>query len=191
MQFKKSMFYILCVVAIVCILLLIRFIYYDRTTDEGIAIRINDYTLTPSEFNDLFMEAGIYEDAPDSRKAFLKNLIKRKLLLQEGQRDGIDKQRDFLKSIENYWEEALLETVLDRKTKEVSSKTMVSDEELEAFYTKWSKDNPGNKETLEDIQELIKWQLLRKKQRAAIDTWINRLKSNAEIQIDNEAIGIK
>ena len=162
-----------------------------KPLSEAAAVRVNDYSLTASEFNELFLEVKVQEDTSLARQKFLGNLIMRKLLLQEAQREGLDKQKDFLKSIENFWEQSLLKIVIDRKVKEVSKDITVTDKELEDYYNKWLKDNPGTTKTFDEIRKTIKLPLLRKKQTMAVNTWIDSLKSKANIAVDKKAIGIK
>jgi len=155
------------------------------------AVKINDYSLTAAEFNELFSEVKDQEGAPDAREKFLENLIMRKLLLQEAQREGLDKQKDFLKSIESFWEQGLLKIVIDKKIKEIAKGITVSDKELEDYYNKWVQENPGNTKTFDEIRKTIKLPLLRKKQTMAINAWIEDLRNKADIKIDKKAIGIK
>jgi len=163
----------------------------NKPQPDKTAVRINDYSLTPAEFNELFLEVKAQEDTPQAREKFLENLIMRKLLLQEAQRDGLDKEKDFLKSIENFWEQSLLKIVIDKKIKEVSKDITVTDKELEDYYNKWVKENPGTTKTFDEIRKSIKLPLLRNKQTMAVNTWIEGLRNRANIAVDKKSIGIK
>lgn len=158
---------------------------------EKIVVRINEYTLTPDEFNEVYAESGVAEDTPRAREKFIDNLITRKLLLQEAQKEDIDKQRSFLRTIENLWEQALLKIVMDQKAKELASGVSVTEEELLDFYNQWEKDRPENTQSFNEVRELIKWQMLKRKQQLAFNTWVNNLKSQANIKIDKKALGVK
>ena len=131
------------------------------------------------------------EDTPQVREAFLEKLINRKLILQEAQKKGLDKKEDFLKSIENFWEQSLLAIVIDKKVKEISGSTTVSKREIQVYYNNWIKDNPDEQQTLDEMRDTIEWQLLTNKQRAALNSWIETLKDNADIEVDKKAIRIK
>ncbi len=156
-----------------------------------IAVKINDYPLTAEEFNELFIASGISEDTPQAREAFLDNLITRKLLLQEAQREGLDKQEDFLKSIENFWEQSLLKIVIDKKIKEVSDGINVGEEEIKAHYTKWAEANPDSGKSFDEMHDTIKWQILRQKQAAVLNKWVKQLRDQARIKINRKALGIE
>ena len=71
---------------------------------------------------------------------FLDNLITRKLILQEAQKMGLDRKKEFLKAIENFWEKSLLKIMVDEKTDEIFTDITVTDEEVEESYAKWVGD---------------------------------------------------
>ena len=49
---------------------------------------------------------------------FLKNMITQKLILLDAERRGLDRDPQFLKMIENFWQQSLLTFALQEKTKE-------------------------------------------------------------------------
>jgi len=158
---------------------------------DKIAIKINDYTLTAGEFQELFSELTISEDTALHREQFLENLINRKLLLQEAQRLGLDKKKDFLRDIENFWEQSLLKIVIDVKIKELSNQVSIDDAQVEQRYKKWALENPNETKSIEEVREIIRWQMLREQQAVVLNTWIDGLKKNARITVDKKAVGIE
>ncbi len=104
---------------------------------EGVLVEINDYWMTVEEFKD---EAEILSAIErkklatyDGKKEFLDTIIKREVLLQEAQRQELDKDKDFMKTIEKYWEQALLQTLLKKKSKEIVETVRVSNQEIEGY----------------------------------------------------------
>jgi peptidyl-prolyl cis-trans isomerase C len=90
---------------------------------EDAVVSINNYNITRAEFEKEFKDSTYGRtDTPESRKDFLESLVDRKLILQQAQKDGLDKERGFLKSIEKFWEQSLLKAALDKKTKEIAAK---------------------------------------------------------------------
>ena len=170
---------------------LIGFACAKKPPSEKIAIKISNYTLTAGEFNELFSELNVPEDTPKTREAFLGNLITRKLLLQEAQRLELDKEKDFLRSIENFWEQSLLKIIIDRKTKEIAGDITVTEQEIEDYYNRWARENPDNPKTIDELRDIIRWQLLREKEKLAINSWIEVLKNSTDIKTDKKAIGIE
>ena len=162
-----------------------------KPPSEQVVVEVNNYTLTTEEFNKLFSDANISGDTKKSRKEFLNNLVIRKLILQEAEHEGLNKKKEFLKSIEEFWEESLLRNVIDKKTLEIYSTITVTEEEIQDAFNKWVDQNPENTKTVDEMRDFIHEQLLRVKQSLAFNAWIQDLKSEAEITIDKKAIGIE
>lgn len=96
--------------------------------DKDIVVTVNNYSITRDEFESEFKASAYGEtDTPGSRQDFLNTLIDRKLILQYAQKEGLDKEMNFLKSIEKFWEQSLLKAALDRKTREIESKITAPD----------------------------------------------------------------
>ncbi|NQV04598.1 MAG: SurA N-terminal domain-containing protein, partial [Candidatus Omnitrophica bacterium] len=72
--------------------------------------------------------------AKSERRDYLDRLVEKEVLLQEAQHQGLHREKDFMKSIEGYWEQALLKILLERKSDEISGLTHVSDNEIEEYY---------------------------------------------------------
>lgn len=162
-----------------------------RSPGKETAFTINDYVLTVEEFNELFAELELPEDTPQARRDFLENLIKQKLLLQEAQRQGLDKQSDFLKSIERFWQQSLLKLIIDKKAKETAGRAAVTEQEVRDYYERWSRENPESAKTYEELSGVIRQQLLNMKQLLIINSWIDDMKKSAKIKVDKKVLGIE
>jgi len=158
---------------------------------DSTVILVNDYTLSVNEFNELLNDSGIDKDDPVKRKSFLDNLITRKLILQEAQKAGLDKDKDFLQSVERFWEQSLLKVIIDKKIRESLSNIEVTEDDIANYYTDWKNKNPQNQKTIDQLREVIKRHLLNKKQTDLVDSWIESLKKEAVIKVDKKALGIK
>ena len=176
-------------------LIVLCFMFYGcakKPLSENPVIRVNDCSIGMKEFKVLLTEQIGEEDTPAMRKAFLDNFLNRKVLLLEAQRQGLDQEEDFLKSIESFWEQSLLKAVIDRKIKEISVNVDVSEDEIKAhYYDIWVKNNPQETRTFQELHDIMQLQLLRDKQSAALDAWIKDLKANSDIEIDKKRLGIE
>ena len=105
------------------------------------------------------------------------------MLLQEAQRQAIDREKGFMKSIENYWEQALLKILLERKSREISGLVHVYDNEIEAYY----KDS-GEVLPLSKVKNEIKGIIKQKKETDAMNAWIDEMKKRAYIKVDEEVL---
>ncbi len=96
--------------------------------DKKVLAKINNYEIGLDEFKAQFLASPYSKDnTPETRKEFLKMLIGRKLILQDAQAKGLDKEKDFLKMIERFWEQSLLKLALERKSREIAGSVGVKD----------------------------------------------------------------
>jgi len=163
----------------------------EKQSREKIAVRINDYTLTTSEFNEIYIDSGVFDNTPEGREAFLKNLITRKVLLSEAQAEGMDRKKESLKAIENFWEQIMLNIMIDTKTKEISANIVVTEGEIRDRYDKTLGGQADQPQNYEQIRDVIKWQIIREKERTAMDAWVESLKNKAKVEVDRKAVGLK
>lgn len=110
--------------------------------DKCVAV-INNYTLTVSDFKDglktALAQKSLAEDPARAKREILEELITRKVLIQEAQRENFDKQEKFMKEIERYWEQALLKFFLRKKAQEISESIRADKGEVAAEYEKMKK----------------------------------------------------
>lgn len=127
--------------------------------EDSIVAKINNYCLRASDFRDeaRIAPSGKSEpaDIEKAKEAALDEIITKKVLLQEAQKKNFDKDRDFRKEIERYWEQALLKLLMKNKIEEFSKKI-----------------SP-------DIQGDLKQRLIQ----AALDRWIADLRKSAKVKI--------
>ncbi len=119
--------YLYYIVAI--LLLLSAIIAYQLSVpavpEQKAALIINEKVITTEEFARLF-EAR--QARGEGKRDFINSLITRELLIQASQKEGIDREEPFRKSIQNFYEQSLIKLLMDRKF--ASLDISVSDEEL-------------------------------------------------------------
>ena len=122
---------------------------------KDVLARVNNYEITKEEFADEFKASRFSKsDSPDARKEFLETLINRKLILQEAQAGRLDRDANFLKAIQRFWEQSLLKLAIERKVNEIAASSSMSDR--------------GVKEAEERL----------------LNDWIAALKKKADISVD-------
>ena len=110
---------------------------------------------------DLVSEAELYHPAyrkTVTKEEMLDDLIKKKIMLMEAQRQGLDKKPEFLKMVQRFWEQSLLRSLLDKKSKEILSSLKGPEEER-------------NKKAAQMMQE-----------------WVDSLEKNVKVKINKEAL---
>jgi hypothetical protein len=151
---------------------------------EDYLVKINNYTITPQEFNEEFQASAYAKDnTPESKKEFLSMLIRRKLVLQDAQSLGLDKDKEFLKSIERFWEQSLLKRMMDKKTHEISGQAQIPDSAVKILYEKLKNEGKADK-PYEQMYSQIKWSLSRIQESQAVNQWLLSLYKKAEIKIN-------
>jgi hypothetical protein len=130
------------------------------SSDGEVVVSVNNYNIMRDEFENEF-KASSYgvTDTPESRQNFANSLIDRKLILQYAQKEGLDKEQSFLKTIEKFWEQSLLKVALDRKTREIESDITASD-----------------------------WTAKRTEETKKMNDWMIQLRKEARITINNSAL---
>jgi len=111
-----------------------------KERQKRIVATINDYKMTVDDFNyeskEVLHMGRLLGEMPITKEDVLDALIVKEILLQEAQKENLDKDRDFMKTIELYWEQTLLKNLLSKKSKEIEREIMVYEEELIDYYNK-------------------------------------------------------
>lgn len=155
--------------------------------DNRIVAEVNNYRMTVEDLQ-YELESIPYDDknllkTKEGQREYINRLLEKEILLQEAQRQGLDRERDFMKSIENYWEQALLKFLLQKKSKEISSLVHVYDNEIEEYYR-----NSGETSPLSKVRRDIRRTIRQKKETEAMDAWLEELRKQSYIKIDDEVL---
>ena len=159
----------------------------NKSPGKKVVAEINSYKMTVEDIKYDFKNAP-YDEADmlktdKGRRTYLDGLIEKEVLLQEAQRQGIDREKGFMKSIENYWEQALLKILLERKSKEISRLIHVYDNEVEDYYR-----DSGEKLPLSKVKDEIKNIIRQKKETDAMNAWVDELKNRSHIKVDEKVL---
>ena len=159
-----------------------------QSKNEGAIAKVNNYEISLDEFNADFQDSFYGRaDGMEAKKDYLNNLINRKLILQDAQAKGLDKQKDFLRLIEKYWEQSLLKVALDKKTKEIAGSAQVSDKSIEEAYNKMVKEGRTDM-TYDQMYNQIKWEITKLKESEAMNTWIADLREKSHIKVNYDLL---
>ena len=154
---------------------------------EKPAIKIGRVKISPEEFQMEFELSNFAKSG--KKKEFLDLFISRKLILLEAEKLGLDKDREFLRDVQDFWEQSLLKITLGRKMKELISGINISEGEVKSYYEE-NKDDFADKE-FEQAYAQIKWMLLRDKQKDEVQNWVDSLKKDTEVSIDYKLLGVE
>ena len=153
-------------------------------------LQVNSFSIGEEEFNrQLKFEMEVDDSfhlSAASRAEFLQSMIHTQLLVQEAKRLKLDEREHFRKTIERYWESTLIRDLLTAKGDEIRSRTVVSEEEVRAYYDE-------NKElftetSLENILPELRKKVEDDKVAKQLQIWTDGLKTNAKIQISDKQL---
>lgn len=68
----------------------------------------------------------------------LKNMIEKKLMVQEAVKMNLHQNKKFVEEIKNYWEQSLIRGLVDTKVRQLSAKLFVTDDEIRKEYDRMS-----------------------------------------------------
>lgn len=165
-------------------------------TSEKPALVINGLHLTPSELRQELETSSLTphsvadpEVDENAEPEWISRIIEREVLVQEAQRLGLDRQPEFLRTIERFWKEALIKSLLNHKGKEIENEVHIYDREIEDYYGRLvASQGAESVGPLEDLREELRRTVRQKKQTETMDAWISKLKEEAKISIDHEAV---
>ena len=107
---------------VICVLLCFVLLNGGCAPQEKPAIIIGTINTSAEEFESAFNKSIFARSpTPEVRQGFIDTYIDRKLILKEAEKQGLDKDKDFLASVQLFWEQSLLKLVLNAKIKELSA----------------------------------------------------------------------
>jgi hypothetical protein len=166
----------------------------DAEAKPGVAVvTINQLTLTT---DDLRAELRVNKLSPhrvettdEQEPSWLSHLIERELLVQEAQGLGLDREREFMGTIERFWKEALIKQLLNRVGKEISAKIRVYEPEIEAYYKeRAAEEGYDSVAPLSDLRDEISRKIRQEREMQAMEDWLLDLRKQAIITIDEQAL---
>lgn len=133
-----------------------------KGSKKEVIATIGDYSLYKEDFAS---ELSLYPPEylkQATKKEILDGIIQKKVLLLEAQRRGLDRDPQFMKMIERFWEQSLLRSLLDAKSEEILSSIPLAEkdrnqkatEAMKAWIEELKKTTPVtiNEEALKNIE---------------------------------------
>jgi hypothetical protein len=158
--------------------------------ERGVVARINDYDLTLKEYeiqlNSDVSVSELYNLTREDKQEFLNRLIRKELLLQEAMRRKLDQREEFVRTIERYWEATLIRDLMSLMGEEVCKRVSITEEQVRARYDEMKAADGGLPE-FEEIKEQIGRALLEEEREARLNEWMDKLREEAEVEV-NEAL---
>jgi len=91
----------------------------SQPSSRDVVARVGDYVITRQEFREAYKDSSYgAQGTLASRKIFLNNMINQKLILLDAENKGLDKNKEFLKMVEHFWQQSLLTMAMQNKVQE-------------------------------------------------------------------------
>ena len=150
---------------------------------ESNFIKINNYTVGQKEFEERFKHSPYaVSDTPQTRKEFLDMLTREALIVQDAQKKGLGNDKEFLITIERFWNQSLFKRAVEEKAKEIAGSVTVAENEIAQEYARLKRAGKINV-ALEQARGRLKAAIAQGKERRAMDEWVAGLYRNAEIKM--------
>ena len=128
-----------------------------KENSEKIVARINNYSMSVKDIMDEIEHSPYAAEEAKNLERLLDLAIRRQVLIQEAQREGLDREETFMETIERYWEQTLIKELLEKKTREISGTVNKDEQEkalddwLEGLYKK--ADIEINQQVLDELKQ--------------------------------------
>lgn len=161
---------------------------------EKPAVAVNKLQLTKSDLQEELKNRpavpprGTAQDPGDKEPVWLSQLIDRELLVQEAQRLGLNREPDFMRTVEHFWKQALIKQLISLKGREINASLHIYEPQIEAYYKKLAQEKGSEIEPLSVLRKDIVRTLEEETADKAMEDWLLNLRKNARISIDRETI---
>jgi len=91
----------------------------SQPSSKEVVAQVGNYVITRQEFAEAYRDSSYgAQGTLASRKIFLNNMINQKLILLDAEKKGLDKNKEFLKMVEHFWQQSLLTMAMQNKVQE-------------------------------------------------------------------------
>lgn len=156
---------------------------------ENPVIQVNDRIITLEEFNDQ-LKFSVYADpelemTDEVTREFIEYLVQKELMIQEAAKLKLDRKKEFVMTIQKYWESTLIRQLLDLKSEELKKQVAVTDDEAARYY----EETPQfQQKPFDQAKEEIIRILARDRLEKLLDQWTRSLEQDADIVIRTDLI---
>ncbi|MFC1708736.1 hypothetical protein ACFL2J_01565 [Candidatus Omnitrophota bacterium] len=106
-----------------------------KTGPGKVVAKINNYKMTQEDLEDKMVHSPYSSEMAKDLGEFLDIAIREQVLIQEAQKQGLDREKTFMKTIERYWMQTLVKELLDKHSRKIYKG--VSENKQEAAMDAW------------------------------------------------------
>ena len=102
---------------------------------KNIVAKVNNYYMTKDDLRNKIRHSPYSAQNAEDLEQILDLAIREQVLIQEAQRQGLDREKTFMKTIERYWSQTLIKELLDKQTRKIYEG--VSKDKREEAFKAW------------------------------------------------------
>jgi len=125
----------------------------QKAEEKKVVARINNYAMTIEDLEDEIKHSPYTGDRITDLEELLDLAIRKQVLIQEAQKQDLDKRKSFMKTIERYWRQTLIKELTEKESQRIY-KNVSKNERKEAFEA-WE-DELYKKANIEIYREVLK-----------------------------------
>jgi hypothetical protein len=132
-----------------------------------------------------------YKITPQAIEKQMDTIIDRRLMIQEAMKMGLTSNKEFVRTIQTFWEQTLIRELIEAKNKEWGKRLFVTEQEVRDYYENMrnmaKKDNV-DLPPLQTLYDQIKRDILQQKRTTALETWLKEVREKAVIEINEKLL---
>ncbi|MDR3568460.1 MAG: SurA N-terminal domain-containing protein [Syntrophobacteraceae bacterium] len=147
---------------------------------------VNGYVITADDFR---QELALYQRfhnisalSVEDKQRILDERIRQELFIQQAVKLGLDKDPGFRQTIERYWEQTLISSLI-KKQLAGDNATIVTEEEIDQACKKLPPQVQANPAALKAMREQLAKQIREEKKAKLLDDWSQKLWNKAKITV--------
>ncbi|MEW6601702.1 MAG: SurA N-terminal domain-containing protein [Nitrospirota bacterium] len=167
----------------------------EKNIDAGIVARVNK---EPIRLEDFQREMALrskqdpsYKITPEAIDEQIDTIIDRRLMVQEAMKMGLTSNKEFVRTIQTFWEQTLIRELIEAKNREWEKRLFVSENEINDYYEKLrqtAKNDASDFPPLTSLYEQIKRDILTQKKTDALEGWLKEVREKAVIEVNEKLL---
>jgi len=132
-----------------------------------------------------------YKITPQAIDEQIDTIIDRRLMIQEATKMGLTSNKDFVRTIQTFWEQTLIRELIEAKNREWEKRLFVSEKDIEDYYEKMQHTAEKDMIELPPLQTLydqIKRDIFLQKKTDALETWLKEVRGKAVIEVNDKLL---
>ena len=159
--------------------------------DDRVVMKVGDIPVTLAEYRQAYTHSPYFQqDTVQSRKKFLESYAMRLMILQVAQEEGVDRDSEFLKDVEFFWQQALIKRMLEKKMSDLAANVTIDDAKVKEYYD-LNQEAYFKDKSFDEVERSIRSFLMAQSQSEMLETWLTALRGKSKVKINKTLTGLQ